>query len=80
MEKGYGAFFNGTGKDYERLMSVAAASANFAAGIGRLGGGELRGFQARLSGLEAGGGGYGARIEAVEREIKNRAARKGAGA
>jgi hypothetical protein len=81
MKKGYGAFFNGTGKDYERLRGVAAASASFAAGIGRLSGGELKGFRARLAALDAeGGGGYGDRIRAVEREMKNRVARKGAGA
>jgi hypothetical protein len=74
MRKGYEAFFNGTGKGYESLMSVAAASANFTAGIGRLSGGELKGFRARLAALEAdGGGGYGDRIKAVEREMKNRA-------
>jgi hypothetical protein len=79
MEKGYEAFFNGTGKTYEMLAGVAAASASFAAGIGRLSGGELRGFRARLAALEAdGGGGYGDRIRAVEKEMKNRAARKGA--
>jgi hypothetical protein len=74
MVKGYEAFFNGTGQGYESLMSVAAVSANFTAGIGRLSGGELKGFRARLAALEAdGGGGYGDRIKAVERELKNRA-------